>query len=128
MRYRNRESGVDLDSTQLDGERKAFFLSAVKQFHADVNWFEFERIAFGFRSPVFQQARSRQDVLTDPLFLALKDMWLRLGVEQGLVAPNTEVPGGPKSTKGRKAHSNRAPRVRHVAASNKPRVPAKRGR
>src|SRR5438067_10799455 len=128
MRYRNRESGVDLDSTQLVGDRKAFFLSALKQFHADLNWFEFERIAFGFRSPVFQQARSRQDVLTDPLYLALRDMWLCLGVNQGLVAPNTEVPSGSKATKGRKAHSNRTARVGHVAASNKPRVPAKRGR
>src|SRR5579862_6972992 len=126
MRYRNREAGIDLDLAELDAESQAFFASAVERFKANQNLFDFERFAFGFSAPVFQRAKSRAEVLGSPLYLALKALWLCLGVRQGLMAgDNDEQPTRvPESApKARKAHSHGATRTRHLAASNKPRLP-----
>ncbi|HXH40607.1 MAG TPA: hypothetical protein VNN08_18390 [Thermoanaerobaculia bacterium] len=87
MRYRNQDSGLQIDLSDLDEERKRFYHAAVEKLAENVAWLKFEEFAFSFDSPVFTASRSRREVLSDPLYLALKDIWLRLGITQGLVAP-----------------------------------------
>jgi hypothetical protein len=90
MRYHNHESGLKIDLSELDSERKRFFQEAMKKLDGNVPWLEFEGFAFSFNSPVFRASRNRREVLSDPLYLALKDIWLRLGTRQGHVAPLKE--------------------------------------
>ncbi len=70
----------------LSPEERDFLRQAEKKYRSNTNWFEFEDFAFGMRSPLFSRQRSHLDVLRHPLYLALKDMWLDLGVRQGLVS------------------------------------------
>ena len=65
--------------SQLTREETAFLTSARKTFEENADWFEFEEFAFGSRSPLYSKTRSHKDVLTHPLYVALKDMWLELG-------------------------------------------------
>ncbi len=90
MRYHNPDSGLRIDLSGLDSERKQFYQLAIAKLEANVPWLEFENFAFSFNSPVFRASRNRREVLSDPLYLALKDIWLRLGIRQGLVAPLKE--------------------------------------
>jgi hypothetical protein len=90
MRYRNQESGLEIDLSELDSERKQFYRLALAKLEANAPWLEFEDFAFSFSSPVFRASRNRREVLNDPLYIALKDIWLRLGIRQGHVAPLKE--------------------------------------
>jgi hypothetical protein len=90
MKYQNKDSGLQIDLSGLDSERKKFYRLAMEKLEANVAWLEFEDFAFSFGSPVFRASRNRREVLGDPLYLALKDIWLRLGIKQGFVAPLKE--------------------------------------
>lgn len=72
----------------LSPEERNFLQQAEKKFRANTNWFAFEDWAFGMRSPLFSRKRSHRDVLRHPLYLALTEMWLDLGEQQGLVGPS----------------------------------------
>ncbi len=72
----------------LSPEERVFLRQAEQKYRANANWFEFEDFAFGMRSPLFSRHRSHLDVLRHPLYRALKEMWLDLGVRQGLVSPS----------------------------------------
>jgi hypothetical protein len=72
----------------LSPEESDFLRQAEKKYRSNAHWFEFEDFAFGMRSPLFSRHRSHLDVLRHPLYLALKEMWLDLGVKQGLVSPS----------------------------------------
>jgi hypothetical protein len=74
-----RESG-------LNPEELGFLARARGKFIENTDWFQFEDFAFGMRSPVFSKTRSHKNVLENPLYIALKDMWLELGVRQGRIA------------------------------------------
>ena len=78
---RKTESGL------TDIERR-FLQLAQRKFRENADWFEFEDFAFGMRSPLFSRLRSHRDVLTHPLYVPLRDMWLQLGVKQGRIAPS----------------------------------------
>lgn len=78
---------VEITDT-LTSEERDFLRQAQKKYRANANWFDFEDFAFGMRSPVFSRTRSHLDVLRSPLYIALKEMWLDLGVKQGRVAPS----------------------------------------
>jgi hypothetical protein len=127
MRYQNTESGVTLELGGLDGDRRAFYRSALEKFEKNVSWFEFETFAFGFTSPVFHRSRNRSEVLSDSLYVALKDMWLQLGINQGFVA-NPRGRKDDASEKKGPAGPHRAKNVSDVAASDQPRVSSRRGR
>src|SRR6266550_7951341 len=101
MRYTNPDSGLRIDLSNLDKERKRFYETALQMLEDNVDWLEFEDFAFSFSSPVFKTSRNRREVLSDPLYLVLKDMWLRLGIRQGLVAPSKETAGA-NTREGRK--------------------------
>jgi hypothetical protein len=71
--------------SHLTHEEDAFLRRARTKFEQNSDWFEFEDFAFSSRSPLYSKTRSHKDVLTHPLYVALKDMWLELGVRQGKV-------------------------------------------
>src|SRR5437763_15026717 len=79
---------TDEPTDSLSSEERVFLRQAEKKYRSNTNWFEFEDFAFGMRSPLFSRHRSHLDVLRHPLYLALKEMWLDLGVKQGLVSPS----------------------------------------
>src|SRR5947208_9213929 len=128
MRYDNPDSGLRIDLSALDAERKRFYQSALEMLHKNVDWLEFEDFAFSFGSPIFKASHDRKEVLTDPLFLVLKDIWLRLGIRQGMVAPSKEKASRGKTRKSRKAGSHIAAHRRDMAIADKPSVPARRRR
>ena len=72
----------------LSAAEHDFLREAEKRYRANANWFDFEDFAFGMRSPLFSRQRSHLDVLKHPLYIALREMWLDLGVKQGLVSPS----------------------------------------
>src|ERR1041385_5403319 len=74
----------------LTADERAFLQHARRKFEEGVDWLEFEDFAFGSRSPLYAPARSHQDVLQHPLYVALKEMWLDLGVRQGRIAVGTK--------------------------------------
>ena len=79
------EATLDEPVTGLNETERAFLGRARKLFAQNTDWFEFEGFAFGMRSPVFAKTRSHKKVVESPLYIALRDMWLELGVRQGKV-------------------------------------------
>jgi hypothetical protein len=92
--YTNADTGFRVSLATLSDEERAFYLEAVKRFKLGVPWVEFDEFAFGLRSPIFSKRRSHGDVLKHPLFLALKDMSIRLGISQGLIARKSPTAAG----------------------------------
>src|SRR5688500_17069946 len=67
-------------------EEQHFLSRAQAKFAEGMEWLAFEDFVFGPRSPLFSRTRSQQDILKHPLYLALRQMWLELGVQQGRIA------------------------------------------
>jgi hypothetical protein len=88
---------------RLTPEEEQFLGRAQAKLAEGADWLAFEDFAFGPRSPLFSKARSQQDVLKHPLYLALREMWLELGVRQGKIAPAQEGKGDAarRKTRGR---------------------------
>jgi len=86
MEYVNLQTGLRVKLDGLTAAEKKFYRQALKKFQANADWLAFDGFAFGMKSPVYTRRRARRDRLNDPLFLALKDMSLQLGVQQGRVA------------------------------------------
>ena len=83
------EATLEQPITGLNDVEKAFLERARKLFDANTDWFRFEGFAFGMRSPLFAKTRSHQNILENPLYIALRDMWIQLGIRQGWVADDT---------------------------------------
>ena len=126
MRYMNRKTGLEIDLGELSPEKSRFFETAQKQFRKNVNWFEFEQVVFSYTSPVFSKSKSRAQVANDPLYLALKDMWLQLGINQGFVSAGGS--SDERQEEARTARAYRTARVRDVAPTRKSSVSRRRGR
>src|ERR1044072_8832829 len=110
MHYHNPKSGLDLDLGHIDADKRRLFETASEMFRKNTSWFAFEQLIFSYTSPLFRKSKSRADVINEPLFLALKDMWLQLGIDQGYVANDrTEA-------KARPARAHRTSRRGDVAA------------
>ena len=86
MKYENPRSDVKIDLGSLNDVEKRFYLQAMKKVKQNTDWFEFDDFAFGMRSPLFSRNKSDLDVLLDPLYLALEDMSLSLGIRLGWIA------------------------------------------
>ena len=86
MKYVNRRNKFEVDLRGLTEEEKKFYSQALTKFRQGVPWVSFERFAFDPGSPIYKRHRSHLEVLKDPLYLALEDMWLQLGAQQGLIA------------------------------------------
>jgi len=91
MRYVNLKTKFSVELGSLAGSERTFYEKAVRQFRQNVDWFSFEDFLFSPGSPIYAQRRSHLEVLRDPVYLALKDMWLQLGVQQGMIARRKEV-------------------------------------
>src|SRR5207248_11665678 len=116
---------VSESADELTSEEREFLRQAERKYRANADWFEFEDFAFGMRSPVFSRNRSHLDVLTNPLYLALKEMWLNLGVRQERVAPSrakeeNDVARRQARRSGASAQERNNTKERHVAASRPP--------
>ena len=122
MHYSNRKSGVSIDLGDLDVAKRHLYERALEQFRSGVSWFEFEQFVFSYTSPLFSAARDRAAVVKDPLYAALKDMWLQLGIDQGFVANE------PNETQARAARAHGASIIRDGPPSREPRVPRRRRR
>jgi hypothetical protein len=127
MRYHNRESGLEINLGELDTEKKHLYERAQKLFRSNASWFAFEQVVFTYTSPLFHRSRNRADVFNDPLYKALKEMWLQLGIDQGFVAPRASDDRTTK-TKARAADTHGTAVIRDVAPSHEPRAPRRRGR
>ena len=86
MEYINLETKVKISLDSLTETEKKFYRQALKKFRANIGWLAFDEFAFGRQSPIYSHRKSHLDVLKEPLFLALKDMSLQLGVQQGMIA------------------------------------------
>ena len=95
----------------LTAEERRFYDDAIERFRRHAHWLDFDEFAFGMRSPIYAGERSRLAVIKKPLYLALKDMWLQLGAQQGMVRDVTQEGKGSLSqrrqTRGRGKTSNR---------------------
>jgi hypothetical protein len=90
MEYVNLETGVRVNLDKLTPEEKRFYRQALKKFQENTKWMAFDDFAFGMSSPIYKRKRSHIDVLKSALYLALKDMSLQLGVQQGLIKRTTK--------------------------------------
>ena len=86
MVYVNLQTGVKIVLDSLTDAERNFYRQALKKFQENSKWLAFDEFAFGMRSPIYFHRNSHRDVLKDPLYLALKDMSLQLGVQQGMIA------------------------------------------
>jgi hypothetical protein len=127
MRYHNPTSGITIDLGHLDADKKRFFETAQKQFRKNANWFEFEQLVFSYTSPVFHRSRNRADVLNDPLYHSLKDMWLQLGIQQGFVTAVSESANA-RTEKKRPARANGSASARDLETPGQSSVPRRRSR
>jgi hypothetical protein len=89
MEYANPETGVAIDLASLTEEEEKFYRLALRKFQKNPPWVDFDGFAFGLRSPLYKGESSHLDVRKRPLFLALKDMSLQLGIQQGRVKART---------------------------------------
>lgn len=85
MQYVNRETGKRIDLRTLTEEERQFYLEAKRRFQENTDWIEFDNFVFGLDSPIYRGKKSYADVRRNPLFVALLDMSLQLGVQQGVV-------------------------------------------
>ena len=89
MKYVNSDTGLEIELTGLTEEKTKFYRQALEKFRKNVDWLVFEEFVFGPMSPLYSGRKSRLEVIEDPLYLALEDMWLQLGVQQGMVKAET---------------------------------------
>jgi hypothetical protein len=79
------EATLEQPITGLNEAEEAFLEVARRMFAENTDWFEFESFAFGMGSPLFAKPRSHMNIIEHPLYLALRDMWIELGIRQGMV-------------------------------------------
>lgn len=120
MRYVNSLTNVKIELEGLTEQERKFYRQALDKFKRNLDWLSFEEFAFDPRSPIFAQRRSHLHVMKDPLYLALEDMSLQLGVQQGMIARDAGV--SPKLTNRSAAESGakrrrRQPQPLSVGAS-----------
>ena len=89
MKYVKLANSKRIDLDGLTDVEINFYLRAQKKFHDNTDWLSFDEFAFSMRSPLFAGKKSHLEVLKSPLYLALKDMSLQLGVQQGKIARKT---------------------------------------
>lgn len=90
MEYVNSTTSKRVDLTTLTNDEQQFYLQAKKRFDENTDWLGFDEFAFAPRSLVYNGL----DAMKSPLYLAIKDMSLQLGVQQGKITRKAEIPHG----------------------------------
>ena len=108
MFYENRKEKLRIDLTHLDGDGRQFYKDALGKFRKNVSWLQFEEFAFGKYSAIYRDRRSHVELRSDPLFLALRDMWSELGVRQGAMSRATEEERSQFAQRREKSRSRKA--------------------
>lgn len=85
MKYINSDTGTEISLKQLKKGHREFYDRALELYRHNESWLRFEEYAFGSLSPLYKDRNSHLEVVKDPLYLALEDMWLQLGVQQGMI-------------------------------------------
>ena len=85
MKYVNAHTGVEISLKHLKKVQREFYNRALELYRRNESWLRFEEFAFGANSPLYKDRQSHLEVVKDPLYLALEDMWLQLGVQQGMI-------------------------------------------
>jgi len=91
MVYLNSETGLKLDLGNLDAIDRDFYRLALRLFKENARWTSFNELILGMQSPLYRRDRPRRDFRSDPLYLALKDMSIQLGIRQGMIAPRAKA-------------------------------------
>lgn len=86
MKYVNLQTGVSIELGHLNEAETKFYRQALRKFQSNTDWLAFDEFAFGMTSPIYSNQTSHRDVAKNPLFLALNDMCLQLGVQQRKIA------------------------------------------
>ncbi len=115
MRYRNQRTGLSVELNGLGENEKRFFTLAQERFRAKASWFAFDEFAFGMNSPVYARNGARGEVIRHPLYLALEDMWIELGIAQGRIAASGSGEGSGHGTRRKEAGSRQATHQHHAA-------------
>jgi hypothetical protein len=119
MIYINRRTGIKVELSSLDAQRQEFYKKAHANFRKNVSWADFEDFAFGMGSPLYAQRTSHLEVLSDPLYEALTDMWLELGVRQGLIASEQSKEKRTRAQRGSQDRSRQAADQRNATEDSK---------
>ncbi|MBI3490246.1 MAG: hypothetical protein HY047_00355 [Acidobacteria bacterium] len=86
MKYLNANTELEIDLSALNESERTFYRTALRKFMQNTPWLAFDAFAFGMMSALYRGRTSHLEVLKSPLYLALKDMSLQLGVQQGMIA------------------------------------------
>lgn len=105
--------------SNLNAREHEFYQEAVKRFHNNVPWSEFEEFAFGMGSPLYANRISHLEVLDEPLYEALTNMWLDLGVKQGLIAEDRAKRGETRVQRRAQGRSRETSNRRNGKKNNK---------
>ena len=119
MIYTNRRTGTTVGLANLDAQRQEFYKKALANFRKNVSWSDFEDFAFGMGSPLYAHRTSHLEVLGDPLYEALTDMWLELGVKQGLIASEESKENRTRAQRGSQGRSRQAEDERNATEDRK---------
>jgi hypothetical protein len=79
------QNPITKDEFELSQAETEFYSRALTKFHENADWSAFESFAFNPGSPIYGRRKSYGRLVLDPLYRALQDMWLQLGVNQGEV-------------------------------------------
>ena len=90
MKYINERTGAEINLESLTENEKEFYNEAFDKYQKNEDWWEFHLFALTPKSPIYTNRKSHQEILQHPLYCALKDMWIELGIQQGEVAPDDE--------------------------------------
>lgn len=85
MKYINPDTGNEISLKHLRKSQREFYDRALELYRDNESWLRFEEFAFGSRSPLYKDRKSHLEVVKDPLYLVLEDMWIQLGVQQGMI-------------------------------------------
>lgn len=85
MKYINPNTGNEILLKRLKKGQGQFYDRALELFRGNESWLRFEEFVFGAQSPLYEDRTSHLDVVKDPLYLILEDMWIQLGVQQGMI-------------------------------------------
>lgn len=114
MKYVNADTGVEIDLSTLNEGERTFYRRALRKFMQNTPWLAFDSFAFGMMSPLYRGRTSHLEVLRSPLYLALKNMSLQLGVQQGMIARKAREEKG-TSERGQETRSRPAKKARDRA-------------